>query len=195
MLPLDFLGAKLLVFRGVHIQCIKGRCGLHAGDGSDKALPIQSHDLTILNCQVRLLLYLAARNRNTGKRLCCVVSIQLFLCRAHHFSLQRIQKAANAFLVQGQRCPVSCFQAKTVQISRKQCFQFPGNLFLLLGLGSGGALLHYLTVFHAHTQRAEIIVSAEHPLIGSICIFQIVDGTIAAYRKHIVSFICCANGR
>ena len=84
-------------------------------------------------------------------------------------------------------------QPKAVQVGREQRFQFPGGLLLLLGLGAGGALLDDFSVLHAHAQGAEIIVTAEHPFVGCIGIFQIVDGAEAVRRKNVVPFFQCTD--
>ena len=64
---------------------------------------------------------------------------------------------------------------------------------MLLGLRAGRAFLDDLTVFHTHTQGAEIIIAAEHPFVGRIRIFQIVDGAEAVGSKDIVSFFQCTD--
>ena len=121
------------------------------------------------------------------------MGLQFPLGRLLHSGLDGFQKAAVPVFVQCQRMARRILQPKAVQVGREQRFQFPGGLLLLLSLGAGGALLDDLAILHAHAQGAEIIVTAEHPFVGCIGIFQIVDGAEAVRRKNVVPFCQCTD--
>ena len=114
------------------------------------------------------------------------MGLQFPLGRLLHSGLDGFQKAAVPVFIQRQRMACRILQPKVVQVGREQCFQLQGDLLLPFGLGAGGAFLDDLAVLHAHAQGAEIIAAAEHPFIGCIGIFQIVDRTEAVGSKDIV---------
>ena len=121
--------------------------------------------------------------------------VQLVLRGSNNPVLDPVGKGAGAVGVQRKRAAVLVGQGQAVHIGREECLEKRRQRGLL---GRHDALVGHAdeaTVRRTLVLGAmPVVVAAEQPLVGGISVLKVVDGTIAACGKDVVTLVAGTNG-